>query len=105
MSTSNIVGDDKVGMYRTPGVEYQPMKNGVDLTTTLKVPDRAWFWDEGSGKYYEFTNGQWSQVDQNRVNKALDDKAYIDMPNASTYWFLDPRRIFFGLKVSFNFGE
>jgi len=25
------------------------------------------------------------------------------MPNASTYWFLDPRRIFFGLRLSFNF--
>lgn len=101
----NIVGDDKVGMYRTPGVEYQPMKNGVDLSKSLSAPDRAWYLNKGDGKYYEFINGAWSQVDQNRVNKALDDKAYIDMPNASTFWFLDPRTIYFGLKVSVNFGE
>jgi hypothetical protein len=32
----------------------------------------------------------------------LDDKAYIDMPNQETFTFLDPRKIFFGIRLSFD---
>jgi len=44
-------------------------------------------------------------VDQAKIDQVLKDKAYIDMPNQSTWWFLDPRRITFGLKLSFDFTE
>jgi outer membrane receptor protein involved in Fe transport len=107
---NNIVGDDKVGEYRTPGVDWQPMKKGVDFNTLPSSTDRAWYFDDGSGKYFEGVRDAigtvtWIQVEQGKVDKALNDKAYINMPNASTFWFLDPRRIFFGLKVSVNFGD
>jgi outer membrane receptor protein involved in Fe transport len=105
---SNMVGDDKVGDYRALGVDFQPMQNGVDLTQPGRA--RLIYYDNNAssqtfGKYYEYANNQWSQVDQNRINKILSDKAYIDMPNASTYWFLDPRKIYFGLKLSFDFTD
>jgi len=61
------------------------------------------YYHGGSQKYYEYVNSQWQEVEQGKMNRVLDDKAYIDMPNASTYWFLDPRRIHLGLRVSFNF--
>jgi hypothetical protein len=32
----------------------------------------------------------------------IDDKAYIDMPNMDTFTFLNPRRIFFGLRLSLD---
>jgi outer membrane receptor protein involved in Fe transport len=104
----NMVGNDKVGDYRALGVEYQPMQNGVDFRQTGKP--RLIYYDNNEksqtyGQYFEYVNNQWSQVDQQRIDKILADKAYIDMPNASTYWFLDPRRIFFGLKISFDFTE
>jgi len=98
---SNIPGDDKVGNYREPGVAYQPMENGVDFTQQ-GLPGVIYY--QGStGNYYEYVNTQWGQVDSGRLQKILDDKAYIDMPNPSTYWFLDPRQIYFGLRLSFNF--
>jgi len=102
----NIPGNDKVGEYREPGVEFQPLI-GVDRWDQLHLPapDRAWYYEISTGIYREYVNGQWSQVDKSRVDKMLDDKAYIDMPNQSTFWFLNPRRIFFGLRFSFNLGE
>jgi outer membrane receptor protein involved in Fe transport len=104
----NMVGDDKVGDYRALGVDFQPMQNGVPFGSAGKA--RLIYYDNDErnqtyGKYFEYTNDQWSQVEQNRINKILADKAYIDMPNASTYWFLDPRKIYFGLKLSFDFTD
>jgi outer membrane receptor protein involved in Fe transport len=104
----NMVGDDKVGDYRALGVDFQPMQNGVDLTQPGKA--RLIYYDNNErnqtyGQYFEYVNNQWAQVDQKRIDKILADKAYIDMPNASTYWFLDPRKIYFGLKISFDFTE
>jgi len=97
----NIPGDDKVGDYREPGVAYQPMENGVDFTQ-VGLPGVIYY-QGATAKYFEYVNSQWQEVDQGRLGKILGDKAYIDMPNASTYWFLDPRRVHFGLRVSFNF--
>jgi len=97
----NIPGDDKVGDYREPGVDYQPMESGIDLPQTGQAG--VMYYQGLSGKYFEYVNSQWSEVERGRLNKVLDQKAYIDMPNASTFWFLDPRRFYFGLKVSFNF--
>jgi outer membrane receptor protein involved in Fe transport len=97
----NIPGDDRVGDYREPGVDYQPMENGVDFSTA-GLPGVIYFQGSSAG-YFEYVNRMWQPVEQSRLDKVLKDKAYIDMPNASTYWFLDPRQFFFGLKVSFNF--
>jgi len=103
---SNIPGSDRVGDYREPGVDFQPVK-GVENWDNehLPAPDRAWYVEISTGIYREYTNGQWVEVDKSRADKLLEDKAYIDMPNASTFWFLNPRRIFFGLRFSFNLGE
>jgi len=101
----NIPGEDKIGDYREPGVEYQPMvyQYVIDINQTGK--ERAIYYEGSSEKYFEFKNGEWSQVEQSRIDQILDDKAYIDMPNASTFWFLDPRKIFFGITISFNFSD
>jgi outer membrane receptor protein involved in Fe transport len=96
----NIPGDDKVGDFREPGVGYQPMENGVDFATTGLAG--VIYYQGSTARYFEYVNSQWQPVDQARLDKIMKDKAYIDMPNASTYWFLDPRQFFFGLKVSFN---
>ncbi len=106
---NNIPGDDKFGAYREPGVAWQPMENGVDLNS---VPNstRAWYYEESSGKYYRYINDltipnvhdRWTVVEQKEVDRALEDKAYIDMPNPSTFWFLNPRAITFGVRLSFN---
>jgi len=41
-------------------------------------------------------------VENSRMQKILDDKAYIDMPNNSSFDFLNPRQVFFGINLSFK---
>ena len=50
----------------------------------------------------KYSNNQWVPEDQSRVGKVLDDKAYIDMPNLNYYTFLDPRNVFWGLRIWFD---
>ena len=64
----------------------------LELDVTQDV--RQYFsWDE--------ENGEWYEVSQSRVDRLLDDKAYIDMPNIQSMSFLNPRTIKFGIQVSF----
>jgi outer membrane receptor protein involved in Fe transport len=106
---NNIPGNDKLGDYREPSVEWQPMESSFDFNHAPSST-RAWYYDVSTGKYWQYTNDpsipnvrdRWSQVDQAKVDQAMKDKAYINMPNPSTYWFLNPRNITYGLSVSFN---
>jgi outer membrane receptor protein involved in Fe transport len=123
----NIPGNDKVGDYREPGVEYQPMiyygdivtpedvelaaEQDISINATAPPEDyRAIYYESTSGQYWQVlennpddpSDDQWALVDQARINRIKKDKAYIDMPNASTFWFLNPRQVFFGLRISFD---
>jgi len=54
--------------------------------------------------YWEYLDGDepmWSRVNESRMNKIIDNKAYIDMPNQTSFNFLNPRQIFFGVQISF----
>jgi outer membrane receptor protein involved in Fe transport len=107
----NIPGEDKVGDYRKPGVEFQPMEYQAVIDQTKAGKVRPIYYEGSTGKYWQYTAGtddqpgQWSQVDQKRIDQVLADKAYIDMPNATTFNFLDPRKIFFGIRLSFDLTE
>lgn len=96
---NNVPGEDKFGDYRDPDAEWQPEENGPH--TGIPSSTRTWYYD-GIGNYWQYTNGQWAQVDQQKVDQVNKDKAYINMPNPSTYWFLNPRNITYGLSVSIN---
>jgi len=99
----NIVGSDKVGAYRQDGVPFQPIVQ-TGVVTELQNPNAgAIYFERSSGKYMNFLNGAWSEVDGGRMKKVLDDKAYIDMPNQTSFNFLNPRDLFFGLRASFDF--
>ena len=64
-------GNDRVGEYRKEGVDYEP---------------------------YDPTDPTKTREDLQRI---LDTKAYIDMPNLTYFTFLNPRDITFGIKVYF----
>ena len=49
-----------------------------------------------------FVNGQRQEVDPGKLEQVLDDKAYIDMPNQEAFTFLNPRNIFYGIRLSFE---
>jgi outer membrane receptor protein involved in Fe transport len=108
----NIPGDDKVGAYRKPGVEFQPMEYQNEIDPTKAGKTRPIYYEGKTGTYWQYTDNpsipveqRWTKVEQARIDKINEDKSYIDMPNASTFWFLDPRRFYFGLRVSFNFTD
>jgi len=99
----NIPGDDKVGDYREPGVDFQPIEQ-IGLVTDLADPNPdVIYYERTSGSYMNFVDGAWSEVPGGRMDQILEDKAYIDMPNQTSFNFLNPRQIFFGLRTSFNF--
>jgi outer membrane receptor protein involved in Fe transport len=100
----NIPGDDKLGDYRKPGIEWQPMINGVDLSVppTAQTSTRVIYYEQRTKTYWQNVNSAWSPVDQQRMDQINGDKAYIYMPNPSTFWFLNPRNITYGLNISFD---
>jgi outer membrane receptor protein involved in Fe transport len=113
----NIPGDDKVGDYRSPGVDFQPMEYQKEIPREQAGKSYVIVYENKSQQYWQFDptvplqpgssdqSPRWKLVDQKRIDQIKSDKAYIDMPNQSTWWFLDPRRITFGLKLSFDFTE
>jgi outer membrane receptor protein involved in Fe transport len=101
----NIPGSDKVGDYRKPGDAWQPMEQ-ISVIDLARPPasnqTSAIYYEMSSGKYWQYTNGVWGLVSQSKIDQVLKNKDYINMPEESTFWFLDPRNYFFGLTVSFN---
>jgi hypothetical protein len=100
----NIVGDDRVGDYRKKGVSFQPIKQvGSISEMTNPNPDVIYYGRLNEQiDYYNFIDGTWSRVENKRMEKILDEKAYIDMPNQTSFNFLNPRDIFFGIRTSFD---
>jgi len=99
----NIAGDDKIGDYRKPDVDFQPMEQRQVINTISDVGRDGVIYYEGSTEtYLEYVDGTWQEVEAGRLNQILEDKAYINMPNLSTFWFLNPRKIYFGLRLTFD---
>jgi outer membrane receptor protein involved in Fe transport len=102
-NNTNIPGDDRVGDYRT--VPYQPVlySGNVNNIPVGSADPTAVYYNNPTGKYMHYINSSWSEVDHNTMQKILDDKAYIDMPNNSSFDFLNPRQFYYGINISVNF--
>jgi hypothetical protein len=98
-----IPGDDRPGDYRKDGVEYQPMEPVLNMNDTSKLNPRVIYYDWSRKNYYHYSNGEWVEVPKAKLQKLLDDKAYIDMPNQTHFTFLNPRSVFFGITIDFRF--
>ena len=99
---NNIVGNDRPGDYRKEGVAYQPIEQTADVLDEANPAEGVIYYERNWGRYMEYVDNSWVPVDKEKMNKVLDDKAYIDMPNQTSFNFLNPRQIFFGLKLSFD---
>ncbi len=93
-----IYGDDTPGDFRKPGVAYVPIIVGT--LPEAGAGDPLYYVPEQQ-KYYEWNGSSFVDADQGRVDQVLDDKAYIDMPNRTWATFLNPRNVFFGMRVTF----
>ncbi|MDP1678272.1 MAG: TonB-dependent receptor [Bacteroidota bacterium] len=99
----NITGDDQPGDVRKDGVDYVPIV-AVGSTAGVTTPfTTAIYYDASSQQYLEYKDNAWVQVDQGRLSKALDDKAYIRMPSMPQFLFLNPRDMYFGMKLTIDF--
>lgn len=98
---SRVPGNDKPGDYRPADVDYVPIEATTDLGTITNPNGRALYYNTQESKYYQYENGSFVEADKKYVNKVLDDKAYINMPNQRFFNFLDPRTIRFGVRFSF----
>ncbi len=92
-------GNDKPGDYRPSGVSYVPIEASSSLPN--KGNTRALYYNTTEEKYYQYVDGAFVDANKGFVNKVLDEKAYIDMPNQTYFNFLDPRTIRFGVRFSF----
>ncbi len=66
-------GNDRIGEFRPPGVEYDPLEPNPDNDPEISA----------------------------RNEKRKKNKSYIDMPNIKSLTFLNPRNIIFGITVRF----
>ncbi|HET6568264.1 MAG TPA: TonB-dependent receptor, partial [Rhodothermales bacterium] len=96
-----VPGDDKPGDYRKPGAAFDPIYAVQDVNSVTAPIDDALYYDLKTRKYVMHASGSWVDADAGRVKQVLDDRAYIDMPNGSTMAFLNPRDVFFGIRLSF----
>ena len=95
----NIPGNDRPGDYRKPGVSYQPIERVGSISDNLTGEQGVIYWERTTGKYMEYVNGQWTEVDNSKIDRILKDKAYIDMPNMTSFNFLNPRRFTIGVRI------
>ena len=99
----NIPGKDKFGDYRKPGVDWQPIEYRAQIKGTSPPEDDIPIYYEGkTGIYWQIVDDQWVMVDSRKMYQILKDKAYIFNPGPSTWYFLNPRKITFGIRVSFD---
>jgi hypothetical protein len=99
----NVPGDDQPGDYRAPGASYTPII-AVHNRSDVRSPNtRDLYYESNTEQYLRYNEqGDWVTENAGRVQKILDDKAYIDMPNFEYFTFLNPRSVFWGLKLSFE---
>ncbi|HEX9658642.1 MAG TPA: hypothetical protein VGA18_00015, partial [Rhodothermales bacterium] len=98
----NIEGDDRASAFRDPDVEFQPIVPVAAVDQITDPHERPIYYERTSGRYMKYENDVWAEVDDGTLQSVFDDKAYIDMPNQTSFNFLNPRRVFFGIRTSFN---
>ena len=82
-------------------MEYQAV---IDKTQAMPT-ERPIYYEGSTGEYWQFVGGEWSQVDQAVIDQINRDKAYIYNAGPSTFWFVSPRSVTFGVRVSFDLNQ
>ncbi len=102
----NIVGNDRPGDYRDDDVDFQPIETVGSLSNFENPNPDVIYWDRTTEDYWSYNaeTGLWNYTDSQYLEEVLEEKAYIDMPNQTSFNFLNPRQIFFGVDISFDLG-
>lgn len=98
----NIVGDDKVGVFRDEDIAFQPMERLFsEANPPADVNERAFYYATDTERWVVWNGDAFVDADMDAVQQALDDKAYIDMPNQGFLTFLNPRDLYVGVRFNF----
>lgn len=97
---TNIPGDDKIGAWRKYETAFQPMQRIPDRANVTAPDPGVIYWEYETRTWLEYQDGGWAPADQRKVDDALDNKAYIDMPNQNYLTFLNPRDVYWGLRIT-----
>jgi outer membrane receptor protein involved in Fe transport len=97
----SVPGNDVPGMYRKPGVGYQPIVTVRKLADVSSPHVRPLYFNYQDETYYQFVNGAFVVADEKLVERTLQTKAYIDMPNYASFVFFNPRNVLLGVRISF----
>lgn len=95
-----IPGDDRPGDIRDEDVAFQPIEAVASLDN-VDPNETAWYWAKDTDTFSRWNGSSFEQVPQGELDQVLDDKAYIDMPNFRFNTFLNPRRVTFGVRLTF----
>jgi len=97
-------GDDKPGDVRKEGAEFIPMEWVSDITYISNPSERPIYFDSATDRFVQWTESSgWQNVSQSFYDDVINNKQYIDMPNQGYYVFLNPRDIFIGINISYDF--
>ena len=101
----NIIGSDRIGEFRDDGVEFQPIVqvSFLDGLGESDIREEAIYFESSTDTYQEYEAGAWVEVHQSKMGNIFETNAYIDMPNQTSFNFLNPRNIFMGLRISYDF--
>ncbi len=94
-----VPGDDRPGDYRPSDVAYVPIE--VSLSLPNQGNTRALYYNTSEAKYYQWDGSAFVDAEKKFVDRVLDEKAYINMPDQRYFNFLDPRTIRLGVRFSF----
>jgi hypothetical protein len=97
-------GDDEPGDVRKEGAEFIPMEWVSDVTYISNPSERPIYFDSATDRFVQWTESSgWQNVSQSFYDDVINNKQYIDMPNQGYYVFLNPRDIFIGINISYDF--
>ncbi len=102
---NNIPGDDRVGEFRDSDIDYQPIVQ-VSFTSEMtesNIHSEAIYFESSTDSYKRYVEGSWQDVSSSEMDNIISEKAYIDMPNQTSFNFLNPRHVFIGLRISRDF--
>jgi hypothetical protein len=103
LSYASVAGSDRPGDYRKPGVDFYPIISTGNLESlpNSQRHSRPLYYQSSNNTYYKYVEGAWVVAEKALLDRVLDDKAYIDMPNIDTFTFFNPRNVIIGFRLTF----
>ena len=97
-------GNDLPGDVRKDGTDFVPFEWISNVMQLTSPSERPIYFDSATDSFVQWTEESgWAAVNQSFYDDVIENKQYIDMPNLSHYIFLNPRDLFIGINVSYDF--